>query len=145
LIDKFQRRSIILNSFLSIVSLTSVSAWVIWEILPWFWALMIASSNILIAIKPFLHYDKKIKELNEKLSILESIEIEYEKLFFELDTKKIDDVVGADLFFDIYQKQIKTLRTSDELRMGLDKKIKKKADENTDRYIFNNYQTKIIK
>jgi len=142
-IDKYQRRGLFINSLLAIVSLSSVSAWVIWEILPWLWALIIAFSNILIAIKPFLHYDKKIKELNAKLAILESIEIEYEKLFFELDNGKINDETSADIFFSIYEKQIKALRTSDDLLLGLDKKIKKKADEDTNRYIFNNYQTKI--
>ena len=43
---------------------------------------------------------------------------------------------------NIRQRQIKALRTSDDLLLGLDKRIKKKADEDTNRYIFNNYQTK---
>jgi len=142
LIDKYQRRSIIINSLLAIVSLSSVSAWFIWSVVPWLWAIIIACSNILIAIKPFLHYDKKIKELSEKLSSLESIEIEYEKLFFEIDSKKINEAICAEIFFSIYEKQIKALRTSDDVYLGVDIKLKQKADADTDRYIYNNYQTK---
>ena len=142
IIDKYQKRSTSINLFLAITSLSSVSAWAIWDVLPWLWAIIIATSNILIAIKPYLKYDKKIKELNEKLAILESIEIEYEKLFFELDYEKVDLETCADTFWDIYNRQIKTLRTSDSIFIGQDKKIKKKADVETDRYIYNNYQTK---
>lgn len=141
-IDKYQKYTFRINIFLSIVSLSSVSAWIIWDFLPWLWAIIIASSNILIAIKPILHYEKKIKELNEKLFTLENIEIEYEKLFFELKSGLIDDKKGAELFFNIYEKQIKTLRTSDELLLKLDMKIKERADKETKRYIYNNYQTK---
>ena len=141
-IDKYQKRSIFINSFLAIISILSVSAWAIWEILPLLWAFIIGISNILIAIKPFLHYDKKIKELNEKLTILESIQIEFEKLFYELDIKKINEEVASNGFFIICEKQIKVLRKSDELLLGTDNKIKKKADADTDRNIYNNYKTK---
>src|SRR6056297_3155403 len=102
IIDKYQKRSTFINLFLAITSLSSVSAWAIWNVLPWLWAIIIAASNILIAIKPYLKYDKKIKELNEKLAILESIEIEYEKLFFELDYEKVDLATCAGIFWDIY-------------------------------------------
>lgn len=142
LIRKFQRRSIIINSFLAIISISSVSAWVIWEIVPGLWALLIAGSNVLIAIKPFLHYDKRVKELHEKLNLLESIEIDYEKLFFELDSKRIDSNIAADQFFSIYQKQIQSLRTSDDLLFSIDKDCNKKADRDTNTYIFNNYNIK---
>ncbi|MCF8230087.1 MAG: hypothetical protein K9G58_14805 [Bacteroidales bacterium] len=144
LIRKYQRQSISINSFLSVISLSSVSAWVIWEIIPWLWALLIALSNVLIAIKPFLTLDKKIKELNEKLSVLELIQAEYEKIFFEHFMKYIDDKVASKKYFDNYDKQIKTLRTSDELLIGRDRKLIRKADKDTDRYIENNYQTKTL-
>lgn len=142
LIRKNQRQSLFINSFLAVTSISSVSAWVIWEILPWLWALLIALSNVLIAIKPFLTLEKKIKELNEKLSVLELIQAEYEKIFFEHSMKYIDDKIASQQYFANYDKQIKTLRTSDDLIIGRDKKLIKKADRDTDKYIENNYQTK---
>ena len=142
LIDKLQRRSLYINLFLAIVSLSSVSAWVIWKELPWLWALIIAASNIIVAIKPYLLYDKTIKEFNEKLLLLEGIEIEYEKLFFDLDNNKIEENNCSELFFSIYERQAKALRTSDDIRIGLYKDLKVKANQDTDRYIFNNYNTK---
>ena len=141
-IKKYQKRSILINSFLVIVSLSSVSAWAVWQILPWLWALIIASSNILIAIKPFLLLERKIKELNEKLALLENIQIEYERLWYELELGKIDSEITSERFFGIYEKQIRSIRTSDDILIGIDNKIKKKADSDTDKYIFNNYQTK---
>ena len=141
-IGKYQRRSLSMNIFLSIVSISSVSAWIIWESLPWLWAMIIAASNILIAIKPLLRYDKTVSELNKRLALLENIEIEYERLFFELDSGKLDEDSGSEKYFTLYENQIKSLRTPDELYLSLDKRIKKKAEEDTHRYIYSNYQTK---
>ena len=141
-IKKYQKRNILINSFLAIVSISSVSAWVVWQTLPWLWALIIASSNILIAIKPFLLLERKIKELNEKLALLENIQIEYERLWYELESGKIDKEIASEKFFGIYEKQIRSIRTSDDILIRIDNKIKKKADSDTDKYIFNNYQTK---
>ena len=142
MIDKIQKRNLYINIFLALASLSSIAAWAIWKVFPEIWGVIIAASNILIAIKPLLGDDKKIKQLNEILPSLESIEIEYEKLFFNLDDKKIDEKECAEIFFVVYEKQIKALKTSADVILGLDKRIKELADSDTNRYIFNNYQTK---
>ena len=139
LIEKYQRISTAINIFLTIISLSSVSVWVIWDVFPWLWGLLIAGSNILLAIKPILAYDKRIKELTEKLAILEDVQFEYERLWYQNETKSIDEKGASDRFFELYERQIKSLRTSGEIILNEDKKIKTKSNRDTDNYLKNNY------
>ncbi len=139
LLNDFQKTSFAINIFLTILSLTSVSAWVIWNIVPWLWSILIATSNILLAIKPLLAYDKRIKELAERLTVLEEVQFEYEKLWYQYETNTVDEKVAFNKFFELYDRQIKSLRTSGEIMLNESKKLKLKSDRDTDIYIRNNY------
>ena len=59
---------------------------------------------------------------------------------FEDDLLRIEDAVD-----DNFKRTIDVFKTSDEVVLGIDEKLKNKANKDTDRYIFNNYQTKISK
>jgi hypothetical protein len=139
LINRNKRISLGINIFLAIISLSSISAWAIWKVLPGLFTTFIAVSNILMVIKPLLSYEKKIKELTEKLILLEDVQFEYEKLWYQLETKEINEGQVSKTFFDIYEKQKNSLRTSTELIMGENKKITSKSDKETDSYIKNLY------
>lgn len=139
LIDEYQKISLSVNIFLTIISLSSVSAWAIWNVFPWLWSILIAISNILLVLKPLLAYDKKIKELREKLAILEDIQVEYERLWYLSESNTIDEKAASERFFELYDRQIKTLRTSGEIIIGESKKIKVKSDSETNLYLRNNY------
>ena len=61
LIEKYQKRERLLNIFLVIVTSSSISAWAIWEvnILKWVWAVIIAISQIISLIKPYLNVSNR--------------------------------------------------------------------------------------
>lgn len=128
-----------INIFLAIISLSSISAWTIWKILPGLFATLIAASNILMVIKPYLLYEKRIKELNEILIKLEDVQFEYEKLWYQFETNKIDKENASNLFFEIYEKQKNSLRTSSEIIIGKSKRINQESNNETDNYLKNQY------
>lgn len=92
-----------------------------------------------MVIKPVLSFEKRIKELNEKLILLEDVQFEYEKLWYHFETNKIDEDQASKTFFEIYEKQKNSLRTSNELIIGKNKKLTAKSDSETDSYIKNHY------
>jgi hypothetical protein len=139
LIHRDKRISLWINIFLAIISLSSISAWTIWKILPGLFTSLIAVSNILMVIKPILSFEKRIKELNEKIVMLEDVQFEYERLWYHFETKSIDENQASKTFFEIYEKQKNSLRTSNELIIGKNKKITAKSDIETDNYLRNHY------
>jgi hypothetical protein len=92
-----------------------------------------------MVIKPILSFEKRIKELNEKIIMLEDVQFEYERLWYHFETKGIDEVQASKTFFEIYEKQKNSLRTSNELIIGKNKKITSKSDSETDSYLRNHY------
>jgi hypothetical protein len=139
LITRSQRISLGINIFLAVISLSSVSAWAIWKILPGLFTTLIATSNILMVIKPLLSYDKRIKELNEKLIMLEDVQFEYEKLWYKLESKAIMEADASKLYFEIYEKEKNSLRTSSEVILDDRSAITKKSNTETDNYLRNHY------
>jgi hypothetical protein len=139
LINRNKRVSLFINIFLAIISLSSISAWTIWKIFPELFTTLIAASNILMVIKPHLAYEKRIKELTEKIIMLEDVQFEYEKLWYQFETKVIDESDASKLYFEILEKQKNSLRTSTEIIIGKNKSISQKSDSETDTYLRNQY------
>ncbi len=54
-----------LNIFLAITSSTSIAAWAIWKDYAFIWGIIIALSQVVTAVKPFLPYKKRLDALNQ--------------------------------------------------------------------------------
>jgi hypothetical protein len=145
LISRNQKISLWINIFLAVVSLSSFSAWTIWNIMPGLFTTLVAVSNILMVVKPLLSFDKRIKELSEKLARLEDIQFEYEKLWYHLLTNEISEKDAGKKFFEIYEKQKNSLRTTSEIIMNANREITEKSDIETDNYLRNHYGYKMKK
>ena len=139
LVGRDKRISIYINIFLAVISLSSISAWTIWKFMPGLLTSIIAVSNVLMAIKPVLPYEKRIKELGEKLVLLEDVQFGYEKLWFQYENGEVTDKEASKHFFDIYEKQKDCLRSSSELVIGKNPGIAAKSDKETDLYLKNHY------
>lgn len=139
LISRFKKKSFGINIFLTVISLSSISAWSIWDFLPGLFGIIIATSNIIMVIKPLLAYDKRIKELTEKLVMLEDVQFEYEKLWYYFENNYLKEEDASKRFFELYEKQKNSLRTSSEVILDENKKIIEKSNIETDNYLKNNY------
>lgn len=117
LLEKFQKRERIINIFLVIATSTSISAWAIWQLdyLKWLWAAIIALSQSISLIKPYLNYTKYAKELNEKFFLLQAINVEYEKLWLSYKFEKITNEQAFDKAFELKNTLTKGLNFSDDI------------------------------
>ncbi|MBL4677566.1 MAG: hypothetical protein JKY70_15395 [Mucilaginibacter sp.] len=129
LLEKFQKREKTLNIFLVIATSSSISAWAIWQLdyLKWLWAGIIALSQIVILVKPYLNYVKYAKELNEKHFLLETLNVEYEKLWLAFKFQKISIQEAFDKSFELKTTMSKSLNFSDDVLVTKSKKIADQA------------------
>ncbi len=73
-----------INMFLAIASSTSIASWVIWKDLSIVWAAIIAISQAINAIKPYLPYTKRLRSLQGITNDLESLFLTMEDNWFKV-------------------------------------------------------------
>jgi hypothetical protein len=71
-----------LNIFLAVTSSSSIAAWAIWTEYQMVWACIIASSQVIAAVKHLLPYKKRLNALNKLGDILSLIALKAEKDWF---------------------------------------------------------------
>lgn len=141
LLERFQKMDRLINIFLVIVTSTSISAWAIWQFdyLKWLWAVLIAASQIMLLIKPYLNFTKYAKELNEKYFLLQTLNVEYEKLWLSYKFEKITNEQAFEKAFDLKNTLTKGLNFSDEIIISEKKELVAKAKEKLGNYLRTNF------
>ncbi len=144
LLEKFQKRERLINIFLVIITSTSISAWAIWRLdyLKWLWATLVAVSQIISLIKPYLNYTKYAKELNEKYFLLQTLNVEYEKLWLSYKFEKITNEQAFEKAFDLKNTLTKGLNFSEEIIISENKEMVAKAKEKLGNYLTTNFNHK---
>ncbi len=93
-----------LESFLAVISSSSVAAWAVWNRLPLLWAVLIAASQVAAAVKQYLPYSKRITALNELLPRLDTVINRIERDWFLVDKGSLTDAQINELIFS-YKKE----------------------------------------
>jgi hypothetical protein len=73
-----ERNERLLKIFIALTSSASIGAWVVWKDLAWLWGAIIAGSQVISAIRPFLPYAERVKAFSLVLRDLEVLFIEAE-------------------------------------------------------------------
>lgn len=79
---KTEKIDTVINAFLAVASSGSIAGWAIWKEQQFIWASIIVLSQFITAIKTFLPYNLRIKNISKVLKEMESISIHYEKNWF---------------------------------------------------------------
>ncbi|MBL0047092.1 MAG: hypothetical protein IPP32_03235 [Bacteroidetes bacterium] len=139
LVDKFQKWDRNINIFLAIASSTSIAAWAIWKVNPMVWAAIIAFSQVLTAIKPYIPYFKYVKELNTKSLKVDLLNIEFERLWYKLQHKKVTNEQAVEIYFDLRRQSTEIFNFGDDIIFEVKSKIEKRANERMKTFLKNNY------
>ena len=89
LFQKYQLVERRLNIFLALTSSGSIASWVIWNELQFIWAIIIATSTVIIVIKPYFPFHKYKTEIDKVTTDLEKLQLEYPILCIFLHIQKI--------------------------------------------------------
>jgi hypothetical protein len=118
----------LLNSFLVIATSASVAAWSIWKDLYILWTVIIAASQLLMLLKPFLLFPKYIKTYSEKNISYQNLSWELEKLWFNYENALINEKEAFVEFEKIKRKLIDNDKFPDEVIIITHKKALSKAE-----------------
>lgn len=131
LYSKYQRWDRTINVFLAFVSCGSIATWAVWKEYPMFWAALIAISQVVNAVKPLFPYNKYVKEFGEKSLQLDSLNIDFERLFNQLQTDTISDLEADEKYYAIQKEFNNLLRFSDDVIFDVTKQknLNKEAED----------------
>ena len=83
LVSKYQRRARSINIFIALVTSSSVAGWTIWDKYKAIWGVIIVVSQVVNIIKPYIPYTKFVNKLNSISQELNSLTVDYEKLWYK--------------------------------------------------------------
>ncbi len=118
-----------LNIFLAITSSGSIAGWLIWDKLYIIWSVIIGLSQVVNIIKPFFPFSKYIKEFNVKLIQMENLNLDFEKLWYNIESNKITKKVMENKYFALKKELTETLRFSEDTVIKTSEKIKNKSNK----------------
>lgn len=129
-----------INVFLAVTSSSSICGWAIWNKYSFLWAVIIAASQLVNAVKQFLPYRTRLKATGGILKELEELSIFAEKKWFYVAEGKLKNEEINELQFEIRSKKIKSVHKYLGINTLPTKgKLLNKAKETAKTYINNFY------
>jgi len=101
----------IYSFFLSIASASSVAAWALWQRIPGLWAGIVAIAQVLHIAKPYIPFMKHDKEYLEQSFEFETLYLGYEKLWFEYEDGRIEEMKAEEVFYKFREKETEIERS----------------------------------
>lgn len=93
-----------IKMFLAIFSSGSIAAWAIWNEAEFIWASLIATTQVINAIRPFLPYSNRMKALSALSVELESLAIHMEIKWIDISVGELTDKEMRKLYTDMIYK-----------------------------------------
>jgi hypothetical protein len=128
------------NIFLAITSSSSIAAWAIWQEHQIVWAVIIASSQVATAVKPFLPFRQRLSPISDLNDAIQQISLECEKNWFDVAEGEITEKEIHNLYISLRDKSLKAEKKALK-NLVLPKKMKllAKAEKEADIYLTNLY------
>jgi hypothetical protein len=124
---------------LAIASSSSIGAWVIWNHLSWVWAGIIAFSQVVSAVSPFLPYKSRIKAYSSLLHELEELMIQAEFKWHAIAEGKLTAAEINKARFEVRATKQKSLKKHISTTIPTDYKLHTRAEEAAGEYLTNFY------
>lgn len=124
-----------LDVFLAAVSGSSVAAWALWHAMPMLWAFLIASAQVIGAIRQYLPFNKRVQALSALLPRLEGVVNRVDRDWFAVDRGECTDEQLNSLIFS-YRKECLDLEARYLYGVYLPERedLRKSAEEQAGRY-----------
>jgi hypothetical protein len=100
------------SGFLALVASSSVTAWVIWDKHPGVWAVIVGVSQVLHVLRPYVPFFKRGRDYRDISIELESLYLEYERLWYRLAKGKIDSDKAERQLYTLREKELEIDRRS---------------------------------
>ncbi|MGR6830853.1 hypothetical protein [Aliivibrio wodanis] len=138
-LEQAEGRDRCLKIVLAITSSSSIGAWAIWNEHAWLWASIIAFSQIITAVTPFLPYKSRIKAYSSLLHELEELMIRSELKWHSIADGQLTDSQINKARFEIRTAKQKSLKKYINTTIPTDSTLHKQAEESASDYLTNFY------
>ena len=129
-----------INIFLAVTSSSSICGWAIWNKYGFIWAVIIAASQLINAVKQFLPYRTRLKATSGIMRELEELSIFAEMKWFDVAEGKLKKEEINKLQFEIRSKKTKAVQKHlGNNTLPKKEKLFNKAKKRAETYINNFY------
>lgn len=129
-----------INGFLAITSCSSIAGWAIWQDFSFVWALIIASSQVVTAVKPFLPFSKRIKPLRGLSYAFDDLFVDLENDWFDISKGNLTEREIHDKIIDFARNQNKLWKKHiGELTLPHKEKLHDESISIAEEYFAQNY------
>lgn len=133
-IDKF------VNIFLAITSSSSIAAWAIWQQYQFIWAVIIALSQIITAIKPLLPFKKRLLAISLLNNQIQIISLSLERHWYNVAEGELSDKEIHDLTIDLKeQKNAAEIKALHGMTLPKSSSLLANAEKEADIYLRRQY------
>ncbi len=133
-LEEAEGRVRIVKILLAIASSTSIGAWAIWQSLSWLWASIIAFSQVVAAISPYLPYKNRIKAYTSLIQELEELMIQAEFKWHAIADGRLTPKDINKARFDIRAAKNKSLKKHIQTTIPSNSKLHEKAEDSAKEY-----------
>ena len=139
LLEKAEWKDRALKIVLAIASSSSIGAWVIWKDFSSIWAGIIAFSQVVSAVSPYLPYKSQIKSYSSVLHELEELMIQAEFKWHAISEGTLTETEINKARFDIRAAKQKSLKKHIQTTIPTDSALHAKAESSARDYFSNFY------
>jgi len=108
--ERSERLDKAINIFLAITSSSSICGWAIWNKFSFIWAMIIATSQLINAIKYFLPYRERMKALSKIVRDFDELLVFFEMKWFDVSEGKLTEEEINNLQFEIRKKKLDSFK-----------------------------------
>lgn len=131
---RFQRIERRIGYFLAVAASASIGGWAVWQKYWVVWAIVIATSQVLNAIRHLLPYQKRIKVLQGMLPELNRLLLDAERGFYDVSQGGITDEAIHSQTIEIKARKSAIVDRLDECAFGDSAKYLATAEVKAERY-----------
>ena len=124
---------------LAIASSSSIAAWAIWTHISWVWASIIAFSQVISAINPYLPYRNRVKTYISLLNELEELMIQAEFKWYAIAEGELTATDINKSRFEIRAAKQRSLKKYIQTTIPANPRLQEKAERSASEYLSNFY------
>lgn len=133
-LEEAEYRDRIFKIIIAIASSSSIGAWVIWQQLSWLWASIIALSQVITAISPYLPYKNRIKSYTSLLHELEELMIKAEFKWHSIAEGQLTPTEINNARFEVRTSKSKSLKKHIQTTIPTNNKLHNQAENSAREY-----------
>lgn len=142
-VHKCDRLDNSINMLVAIASSASIATWAVWDKYPFVWGGIIASSQVITAIKPYFPYAERKKAAFNLYKGLSSLSIECDRTWFDIASKKLSKDQIREVAFNLQEKKNKMKEQHLKgMILPINEKLSIKAEEILQVHLNNNFYFK---